>query len=171
MASLPIFITAVANSADEPSFPLLFTWSTHDAEIKEVLVIPDDDWLHSATVEKNIQDINETQLYEFGYEAGDILAEWTSEFDTDAVYAIQPDELSLLVEATFDSKGLEPTFEVLNIFDWFEERGLDLHNEWASHGNPTPLELLPPDEQIASLLQIASENGLIEAPEREEDYD
>ncbi|WCN09311.1 hypothetical protein [Marinomonas mediterranea] len=171
MASLPIFITAVANSADEPSFPLLFTWSTHDAEIKEVLVTPDDDWLHSAAVESNIQNIDENQLYEFGYEAGDILSEWTSEFDTDTVYALQPQNLALLVEAIFDSKGLEPTFEVLDIYDWFLERGLDLRNEWSALGNPTPLELMPLDEQIASLLQIAAENELIEAPEREADYD
>ncbi|MFQ3187176.1 MAG: hypothetical protein ACI8Q3_002217, partial [Marinomonas primoryensis] len=51
MASLPIFMTAVANSSDEPAFPLLFTWSTHEAQVKEVLVIPDDEWLENHRIE------------------------------------------------------------------------------------------------------------------------
>ncbi|MGB0943983.1 MAG: hypothetical protein ACPGUE_16360, partial [Marinomonas sp.] len=104
MTSLPIFLTCVANSADEASFPLLFTWSTPDLQIKEVLIIPDDDWLHHANIESNLCDIDENQLYEFGYEASDILAEWTAEFDTDFVLALDTDLVGSMVEATFDAK-------------------------------------------------------------------
>lgn len=163
MASLPIFMTAVANSSDEPAFPLLFTWSTPDAQVKEVLVIPDDEWLEEHVIEPNALDIDENQLYEFGFEASDILAEWTNEFDTDVVYGLDPEELSLLVEATYDAKGLDPSFEIQGIHAWFDEQGVSLNEALAEQGQTTPLHLLPPDEIIIQLLQIAVEHGLIDA--------
>lgn len=162
MASLPIFITAVANSPDEPAFPLLFTWSTHEAQIKEVLVIPDDEWLEDHTIEPNALDIDEQQLYEFGFEASDVLAEWINEFDTDVIYALDPETLSILIEATYDIKGLEPSFEVQSIYSWFEERDVNLNEAIATQGNHTPLHLLAPDEQISQLLHIAAEHSLID---------
>lgn len=162
MASLPIFMTAVANSSDEPAFPLLFTWSTHEAQVKEVLVIPDDEWLEEHRIEPNALDLDEQQLYEFGFEASDILAEWINEFDTDVIYALEPDAVSLLVEAVYDIKGLEPSFEVQSIHSWFEERDVDLDDAVAEQGQTTPLNLLPPDELVVQLLQIAVEHGLID---------
>ncbi|MBU2412970.1 MAG: hypothetical protein KKB49_09165 [Gammaproteobacteria bacterium] len=162
MASLPIFMTAVANSSDEPAFPLLFTWSTHEAQVKEVLVIPDDEWLENHRIEPNAHDLDEQQLYEFGFEASDILAEWINEFDTDVIYALEPESLSLLVEATYDIKGLEPSFEVQSIHSWFQERDVDLDDAVAEQGQTTPLHLLPPDELVILLLQIAVEHGLID---------
>ncbi|RNF49956.1 hypothetical protein EBI00_10770 [Marinomonas hwangdonensis] len=162
MASLPIFMTAVANSSDEPSFPLLFTWSTHEAQVKEVLVIPDDEWLENHRIEPNAHDLDEQQLYEFGFEASDILAEWINEFDTDVIYALEPESLSLLVEATYDIKGLEPSFEVQSIHSWFQDRDVDLDDAVAEQGQTTPLHLLPPDELVILLLQIAVEHGLID---------
>ena len=165
MASLPIFITAVANSSDDPAFPLLFTWSTHDAQVKEVLVIPDDDWLHHHSIEQNPHDLDEQQLYEFGFEASDILAEWTNEFDTDVIYALEPEMLSGLVEATYDTKGLDPSFEVQSIHQWFDERGVDLNLAFEEQGQHAPLHLLPPDELIVQLLHIAAEYELIDASE------
>jgi len=163
MASLPIFITSVANSSDNPAFPLLFTWSTPEAQIKEVLVIPDDEWLEHHVIEPNTLDIDETQLYEFGFEASDILAEWTNEFDTDVIYALHPEETSLLVEATYETKNLDPSFEVHSIHSWFAERDINLDDALADNGQSTPLHLLPPDEIIVLLLQIAVEHGLINA--------
>ncbi|BFM48076.1 hypothetical protein [Marinomonas sp. THO17] len=165
MASLPIFITAVANSPDDPTFPLLFTWSTHDAQVKEVLVIPDDDWLHHYTIEPNAQDLDEQQLYEFGFEASDILAEWTNEFDTDVIYALDPEMLSKLVEATYDTKALDPSFEILSIHQWFNEHGVDLNEAFEDQGQHSALHLLPPDELIVQLLQIAAEYELIDTSE------
>ncbi|MBJ7539002.1 hypothetical protein [Marinomonas transparens] len=162
MASLPIFMTAVANSSDEPAFPLLFTWSTPETQVKEVLVIPDDKWLENHTIEPNLHDLNEQQLYEFGFEASDILAEWTNEFDTDVIYGLDPDAISLLVQATYDTKGLEPSFEVQSIHSWFEERDVNLDDAVAEQGNNTPLHLLPPDELVIQLLHIAVEHGLID---------
>lgn len=162
MASLPIFMTAVANSSDEPAFPLLFTWSTHEAQVKEVLVIPDDEWLENHRIEPNAHDLDEQQLYEFGFEASDILAEWINEFDTDVIYALEPESLSLLVEATYDIKGLEPSFEVQSIHSWFQDRDVDLDDAVAEQGQTTPLHLLPPDELVILLLQIAVEHGLID---------
>lgn len=162
MASLPIFMTAVANSSDEPAFPLLFTWSTHEAQVKEVLVIPDDEWLENHRIEPNALDLDEQQLYEFGYEASDILAEWINEFDTDVIYALEPEALNLLVEAIYDIKGLEPSFEVQSIHSWFQERDVDLNDAVAEQGQTTPLHLLPPDELVIQLLQIAVEHGLID---------
>jgi hypothetical protein len=162
MASLPIFMTAVANSSDEPAFPLLFTWSTHEAQVKEVLVIPDDEWLENHRIEPNAHDLDEQQLYEFGFEASDILAEWINEFDTDVIYALEPESLNLLVEATYEIKGLEPSFEVQSIHSWFQERDVDLDDAVAEQGQTTPLHLLPPDELVILLLQIAVEHGLID---------
>ena len=162
MASLPIFMTAVANSSDEPAFPLLFTWSTHEAQVKEVLVIPDDEWLEQHRIEPNALDLDEQQLYEFGYEASDILAEWINEFDTDVIYTLEPESISLLIEAVYDIKGMEPSFEVQSIHSWFEERDVDLDDAVAQLGQTTPLHLLPPDELIIQLLQIAVEHGLID---------
>ncbi|MCW8354985.1 MAG: hypothetical protein ACPGRG_00715 [Marinomonas sp.] len=162
MASLPIFMTAVANSSDEPAFPLLFTWSTHEAQVKEVLVIPDDEWLENHRIEPNALDLDEQQLYEFGFEASDILAEWINEFDTDVIYALEPESVSLLVEATYDIKGLEPSFEVQSIHSWFEERDVNLDDAVTEQGQTTPLHLLPPDELVIQLLQIAVEHGLID---------
>lgn len=161
MASLPIFMTAVANSSDEPAFPLLYTWSTVEAQVKEVLVIPDDKWLEEHRIEANSLDLDEQQLYEFGFEASDILAEWTSEFDTDVIYGLEPDLLNTLIEATYDSKGLEPSFEVHSIHSWFEERGINLDDAMLEQGQTTPLHLLPPDELIVQLLQTAVEQKLI----------
>ena len=162
MASLPIFMTAVANSSDEPAFPLLFTWSTPEAQVKEVLVIPDDEWLEQHRIEPNALDLDEQQLYEFGYEASDILAEWINEFDTDVIYTLEPESISLLIEAVYDIKGMEPSFEVQSIHSWFEERDVDLDDAVAQLGQTTPLHLLPPDELIIQLLQIAVEHGLID---------
>ncbi|MFT2099238.1 hypothetical protein ACMUMQ_12850 [Marinomonas sp. 2405UD66-6] len=162
MASLPIFMTAVANSSDEPAFPLLFTWSTHGAQVKEVLVIPDDEWLENHTIEPNTHDLDEQQLHEFGFEASDILAEWINEFDTDVVYGLEPEELNHLIEATYDIKGLEPSFEVQSIHSWFEERDVNLNDAFLEQGQTTPLHLLPPDELVIQLLQIAVEHGLID---------
>lgn len=162
MASLPIFMTAVANSSDDPAFPLLFTWSTPEAQVKEVLVIPDDEWLENHVIEPNTLDLDETQLYEFGFEASDILAEWVNEFDTDVVYGLHPEEISLLIEAIYDIKGLEPSFEVQSIHSWFAERDVNLDEALADQGQHTPLHLLPPDEIIVLLLQTAVEHGLID---------
>ena len=162
MASLPIFMTAVANSSDEPAFPLLFTWSTHEAQVKEVLVTPDDEWLENHRIEPNALDLDEQQLYQFGYEASDILAEWINEFDTDVIYALEPEPLSLLIEATYDIKGLEPSFEVQSIHSWFEERDVNLDEAVAEQGQTSPLHLLPPDELIVLLLQTAVEHSLID---------
>lgn len=161
MASLPIFITAVANSSDDPAFPLMFTWSTHEAQVKEVLVIPDDEWLESHSIEPNVHDLDEQQLYEFGFEASDILAEWINEFDTDVIYGLDPESVSQLVEATYDVKGLEPSFEVQGIHAWFEERDVNLNDAITEQGNHTPMHLMAPDELIIQLLNIAVEHGLI----------
>ncbi|KZM45137.1 hypothetical protein OA92_04645 [Marinomonas sp. SBI22] len=169
MTSLPIFLTCVANSADEASFPLLFTWSTPDLQIKEVLIIPDDDWLHHANIESNLCDIDENQLYEFGYEASDILAEWTAEFDTDFVLALDTDLVGSMVEATFDAKGMDPSFEVVSAHRWFSDRDVDLHYELTLLDLSQAVELLPPDEQIAILLRIAHSKSLIDLPEAEQD--
>jgi hypothetical protein len=162
MASLPIFMTAVANSSDDPAFPLLFTWSTAEAQVKEVLVIPDDEWLENHSIESNLHDLDEQQLYEFGFEASDILAEWVSEFDTDVIYGLEPELLSQLIEATYDIKGLEPSFEVQSIHSWFAERDVNLEDALSEQGQTTPLHLLPADELIIQLLQIAVEYDLID---------
>ncbi|AEF54950.1 hypothetical protein [Marinomonas posidonica] len=162
MASLPIFITAVANSSDDPAFPLLFTWSTHEAQVKEVLVIPDDEWLDQHKIEQNLHDLDEQQLYEFGFEGSDILAEWTNEFDTDVIYALDPELITTLVNATYDIKGLDPSFEVQSIHHWFEEQGVNLTKALEEQGHHTPLHLLAPDELIIQLLQIAAEHDLID---------
>jgi hypothetical protein len=162
MASLPIFMTAVANSSDEPAFPLTFTWSTHEAQVKEVLVIPDDEWLENHNIESNIHDLDEQQLHEFGFEASDILAEWVNEFDTDVIYGLEPEILNPLIEAIYEIKGLEPSFGVQSIHSWFEERDIDLDDAVMGQGQTTPLHLLPPDELIIQLLQIAVEHGLID---------
>ncbi len=162
MASLPIFMTAVANSSDDPAFPLIFTWSTPEAQVKEVLVIPDDEWLENNHIESNVHDLDEQQLYEFGFEASDILAEWTNEFDTDVIYGLEPEILSPLIEATYETKGLEPSFGVESIHSWFEERGVNLDDAVSDQGNHTPLHLLAPDELIIQLLQIAVEYQLID---------
>ena len=154
-------MTAVANSSDEPAFPLTFTWSTHEAQVKEVLVIPDDEWLENHNIESNLHDLDEQQLYEFGFEASDILAEWINEFDTDIIYGLEPDILNPLIEATYEVKGLEPSFGVQSIHSWFEERGVNLDDAVSEQGNNTPLHLLAPDELILQLLQIAVEYELI----------
>jgi hypothetical protein len=170
MTSLPIFLTCVANSTDEANFPLLFTWSTPDLQIKEVLIIPDDEWLHNAAIESNLCDIDENQLYEFGYEASDILAEWTTEFDTDFVLALDPDLVGSMVETTFDAKGMDPSFEVVSAHRWFSDRDVNLNYELTLLNLSQAVELLPPDEQIATLLGIAHNKSLIEMPEVEENY-
>ncbi|WP_191603378.1 hypothetical protein [Marinomonas algicola] len=162
MSSLPIFITTVANSSDEPMFPILFTWSTPDAQIKEVLLTPDDAWLEKGHVENNPLNINEAQLYEFGYEASDILTEWIKELDTDEVIALDPDLTAQMIEVTYDCKGLDPSFEVIGVYDWFRQRDVNLNDELEEFDLTVPLHLLPPDELIAALLQVAYKNGLIE---------
>ncbi len=163
MASLPIFMTAVANSSDNPVFPLLFAWSTSQAQVKEVLVVPDDTWLENNVIEPNILDINETQFYEFGFEPSDILAEWINDFDTDVIYGLYSEEISLLIEAIYDTKGLEPSFEVQNIHSWFAEHDVNLNEAFTNQGQQTSLHLLPPDEIIIFLLQTAIEYGLIDS--------
>ena len=162
MASLPIYISAVANSTDEPHFPLLFTWSTHDGQIKEVLVTPDDDWLHEHSIEPNLQNLDEQQLYEFGYEAQDILSEWATELDTDTMYAVDAESVEALVETLYDTKGLDPAFEIVSIEQWFNERDINLHRAREEQGDNTPLHLLSPDEQIMSLLQLAASHDLLD---------
>lgn len=167
MASLPIFISAVANSTDEPHFPLLFTWSTHDGQIKEVLVTPDDDWLHEHSIEPNLQNLDEQQLYEFGYEAQDILSEWATELDTDTMYAVDAESVEALVETLYDTKGLDPAFEIVSIEQWFNERDINLHRAREVQGDNTPLHLLSPDEQIMSLLQLAASHDLLDLSDLE----
>ncbi|TDR15152.1 hypothetical protein [Marinomonas communis] len=167
MASLPIFISAVANSTDEPHFPLLFTWSTHDGQIKEVLVTPDDDWLHEHSIEPNLQNLDEQQLYEFGYEAQDILSEWATELDTDTMYAVDAESVEALVETLYDTKGLDPAFEIVSIEQWFNERDINLHRAREEQGVNTPLHLLSPDEQIMSLLQLAASHDLLDLSDLE----
>lgn len=168
MASLPIFLTCVANSTDDPTFPLLFSWSTPDAQIKEVLVTPDDDWLHESQVETNILDINEEQLYEFGYEATDIIAEWSGELDTDQVIALDVELASDMLDAVFEVKGLSPSFEVLSVEEWFANHGVEYQDALQSLPQEYTLELLPPDEQIAALLNLAYSHQLIQLDDIEE---
>ncbi|GAB3475339.1 hypothetical protein GCM10027340_00650 [Marinomonas epiphytica] len=160
-------MAAVANSSDEPAFPLLFTWSTHQAQIKEVLVSPDDSWLDNHSIETNSLDLDEQQLYEFGYEAGDILAEWINEFDTDVVYAFEPDVVGILVEEVFNTKNMPANFEVASIYSWFNERDIDLTMALEDQGLHTPLHLLPPDEAIGLLLELAASHDLIDISEIE----
>lgn len=169
MSSLPIFISTVANSSDEPCFPLLFTWSTVDAQIKEVLVIPDDEWLDEAIIDPNTLDLNEQKLYEFGYEASDILAEWINEFDTDVVYAFDVDLVASMIEKTFDTKGLDASFEVASIYDWFQDHGVDLSSELALLDQAIPAHLQAPDELIAHTLKVAYDAQLIDLPEQVND--
>lgn len=171
MSSLPIFISAVANSTDEPHFPLLFTWSTHDGQIKEVLITPDDEWLHNHSIEPNLQNLDEQQLYEFGYEAQDILAEWATELDTDTLYAVDAEVVTLLIENLYDTKGLDPAFEVLPIEQWFAERDVNLHDARRANGDETPLNLLSPDEQILNTLQVAAQYELLDLSELEQDQE
>lgn len=161
MTSLPIFLTCVANSVDEAEFPLLLTWSTPEAQIKEVLVTPDDNWLEHYQIESNPFDIHESQLYEFGYEATDILAEWNNEFDTDQVLAIDVDTVQAMVERVYDVKGLSPNFEVVSAWQWFADNDIDLAHELNLHHTEHTVSTLPPDELIATLLSIAYEHGLI----------
>lgn len=168
MASLPIFISAVANSPDEPHFPLLFTWSTHDGQVKEVLITPDDDWLHEHNIEPNLQNLDEQQLYEFGYEAQDILNEWATELDTDVLYAVDVDMVQAVVETLYDTKGLDPAFEVMSVEHWFNERDVNLHQARQDSGDETPLNLLSPDEQIIHLLQLAANHELLDLSELEQ---
>ncbi|TBR42167.1 hypothetical protein CBF23_007740 [Marinomonas agarivorans] len=165
MTSLPIFLTCVANSIDEPDFPLLLTWSTPEAQIKEVLVIPDDNWLESAQIESNHLAIDEGQLYEFGYEASDILAEWNNELDTDQVLALDVESVSKMVERIYDVKGLYPNFEIVSVWQWFAEQDIDLAHEIGLRHNEYAIDTLPPDELIAALLTIAYDHGLIDMPE------
>lgn len=169
MASLPIFLTSVANSTDDPLFPLLFTWSTHEAQIKEVLIIPDDEWLHSGQVESNQFGIKESQLYEFGYEASDVLAEWEAEFDTDQVLALDIDSVGTLVEQIYEVKGMYPNFEVVSAQQWFMERDVNLMQEMALLHPEQPADLLAPDELVGALLSIAYNKGLIGLEDIEEE--
>lgn len=162
MQSLPIFISSVANSTDDPVFPVLFAWSTMDGQIKEVLVTPDDDWLDENEVEPNLFDIDTHQLYEFGYEASDILAEWSSELDTDAIYALDHELTESMVTAIYDIKGMDASVEVLPVSQWFEERGVSFRNAIHSMDLSQPLDLLAPDEQVGFLLRMAVEHNLIE---------
>lgn len=161
MSSLPIFIAAVANSADDPLYPVLFTWSNHDGEIKEVLVIPDDEWLEQAPIEPNAQHISEQQLYEFGHEAQDILTEWLSELDTDVVYALEPEQVSPLVEAIFAVKHQDPSFEVRSVSEWYQLQGENFHAIIEGEELSTPLHLMSPDEQVLLILQLAADNNLL----------
>lgn len=132
-----------------------------------MLVTPDDEWLHEHTIEPNIQNLDEQQLYEFGYEAQDILTEWATELDTDTLYAVDADTVDLLVENLYDTKGLEPAFEISPIEQWFSERDVDLHLAREEQGDHTPLQLLSPDEQIMNLLQLAANHELLDLSELE----
>ncbi len=155
----PQFLDIESSSYDEDSFPVCVAWSTPDGQIKNILIMPDDEWSpqDSTLPEESLQ-----HLYDHGVSGIDIIREMNDDLDGKAVFVDGIGYDSELLEKFYETFGEEPSFEIAPISELFTntrfEEIMDNRNQVIQDNS---LDTEQAEHNVLSLLILAREGGLI----------
>ncbi|MFD2230734.1 hypothetical protein [Alkalimarinus sediminis] len=155
----PQFIDIESSSYDEECFPTCIAWSLPDGQIKNVLVMPDEDWSpqDSPLDEETLQ-----HLYDHGVSGIDIIREMNQDLDGKPVYIDGIDYDTDLLEQLYDTFDEEPTFELTPVTSLLTSKGfeeiMDSKNLIMQENN---LNIKHAEHNVLALLILARENGLM----------
>ncbi|WP_250657774.1 hypothetical protein [Alkalimarinus coralli] len=155
----PQFLDIESSSYDEDCFPICIAWSLPDGQIKNVLVMPDDDWSpHNSTLpEETLQ-----HLYDNGVSGIDIIREMNGDLDGIPVYIDGIDYDTELLEKLYETFDEEPTFELTPVTSLFTNKSfeeiIDNKNQIIQDNNFNTEQA---EHNVLSLLIMAREDGLI----------
>ncbi len=155
----PQFLDIESSSYDEDSFPICIAWSLPDGQIKNVLVMPDEDWNPQGS---HLPYETLQHLYDHGVSGIDIIREMNDDLDGKPVYIDGTDYDAELLEKLCDTFDEEPTFELTPITSLitnkkFEEI-LDSKNVIMQENN---LNTKHAEHNVLSLLIMARENQFL----------
>ena len=155
----PQFLDIESSSYDDDSFPICVAWSTPDGQIKNVLIMPDDEWnpQDSTLPEEALQ-----HLYDHGVSGIDIIREMNDDLDGKAVFVDGIGYDSELIEKFYETFGEEPSFEIAAISELFTnisfEETMDNRNQVIQDNS---LNTDQAEHNVLSLLILAREGGLL----------
>jgi len=155
----PQFLDIESSSYDEDSFPICIAWSTPEGQIKNILVMPDDEWnpQDSTLPEETLQ-----HLYDHGVSGIDIIREMNDDLDGKAVFVDGIGYDSELLEKFYETFGEEPSFEIASISELFTNRNfeeiMDNRNQVIQDNS---LDTDQAEHNVLSLLILARESGLL----------
>ena len=155
----PQFLDIESSSYDEGSFPTCVAWSTPDGQIKNILIMPDDEWnpQDSTLPEETLQ-----HLYDHGVSGIDIIREMNDDLEGKAVFVDGIGYDDELLEKFYETFGEEPSFEIAPVSELFTnkrfEEIMDNRNQVIQDNN---LNTEQADHNVLSLLILAREASLI----------
>lgn len=155
----PQFLDIESSSYDEDSFPICVAWSTPDGQIKNILVMPDDEWSpqDSPLPEETLQ-----HLYDHGVSGIDIIREMNCDLDGKAVFVDGIGYDSELLEKLFEAFDEEPTFEIASIGELFTSRSFeDIMDNRKQVIQDNSLDTDQAEHNVLSLLMLARESDLL----------
>jgi hypothetical protein len=155
----PQFIDIESSSYDEDSFPICVAWSTPDGQIKNILVMPDEEWnpQDSPLPEETLQ-----HLYDHGVSGIDIIREMNCDLDGKAVFVDGIGYDSELLEKLYEAFGDEPTFEIASMSELFTNRSFeDIMDNRKQVIQDNSLDTDQAEHNVLSLLMLARESGLL----------
>ncbi|UZE94863.1 hypothetical protein [Alkalimarinus alittae] len=155
----PQFLDIESSSYDEGSFPICIAWSLPDGQIKNVLVMPDEDW---DPQDSPLPDETLQHLYDHGVSGIDIIREMNEDLDGKPVYIDGIDYDTELLDKLFDTFDEEPTFELTPITSLITHKNfeeiMDNKNLIIQDNN---LNTKHAEQNVLSLLILARENELL----------
>lgn len=155
----PQFIDIESSSYDEDSFPTCIAWSLPDGQIKNVLIMPDDDWnpQDCPLPEETLQ-----HLYDHGVSGIDIIRELNSDLDGKPAYVDGVDYDEDLLNKLYETFDEEPTFELTPMTSLFTHQDLEsIMDSKKSIIQENDLDTQHAEQNVLSLLILARDNGLI----------
>lgn len=127
---LPVFLALDASSAGDNAFPTAIAWSLPNGQVKDALIIPDDDWDDEDAVDRDFYLQSQT-IESYGYTPKDIVTELFRDWDPFTIFHThQPIQQTQLFIKLLESCGFdaEPTIEpLLQLFDQWDDD--QLHDE------------------------------------------
>ena len=155
----PQFLDIESSSYDEDSFPICVAWSTPDGQIKNVLVMPDDEWnpQDSTLPEETLQ-----HLYDHGVSGIDIIREMNCDLDGKAVFVDGIGYDNDLLEKLYETFDDDPTFEIASISELFTDSSFEeIMNNRNQVIQDNSLDTDQAEHNVLSLLILAREGGLL----------
>mgnify|MGYP000120840937 CR=1 FL=1 len=155
----PQFLDIESSSYDEDSFPTCIAWSLPDGQIKNVLVMPDEDWNPQ---DSSLPDETLQHLYDHGVSGIDIIREMNDDLDGKPVYIDGIDYDAELLEKLCDTFDEEPTFELTPITSLITNKSFEeIMDSKSLIMQENNLNTKHAEHNVLSLLMIARENELL----------
>ncbi len=118
---IPLFIDVEASSLEENSYPIACAWSLPDGRIKNVLIIPEDDWEDWDVCTEDVHGLSREHLFLHGHTCKDVAQEMNEDLDGETVYCHDYYYDQLWIQRLFDAAGSDPQFELAPFSERFPE--------------------------------------------------